>query len=62
MAQSGGGEDLGLNPGLLWPAASLERLARYPESLEAELASAEVRKWQQREFSASLQQVVATLG
>ena len=56
------GEDLGLNPGLLWPAASLERLARYPESLEAELASAEVRKWQQREFSASLQKVVATLG
>ena len=56
------GEDLGLNPGLLWPAASLERLAQRPDTLEAELVSPEVRRWQQREFSGSLVSVLESLG
>ncbi len=55
------GEELGLNPGLLWPAASLERLAKHPETLEAESGSAEVRRWQQLEFGASLGRVLSTL-
>ncbi len=56
------GGELGLNPGLLWPAASLERLARCPGSLDAELTSPEVRSWQKLEFGASLRRVMATLG
>ena len=52
---------LALDPGLLWPAASLERLASSPESLEEELDSPEVRSWQQREFAASLRGFLATL-
>ncbi len=55
------GRELGLNPGLLWPAASLERLARCPGSLDAELTSPEVRSWQKLEFSASLRIVMAAL-
>ena len=56
------GEDLGLNPGLLWPAVSLERLARHPDSLDAEMASADVRRWQRREFGGSIRTVLETLG
>ena len=48
------GERLSLDPGLLWPAVSLERLARRPDSLASELTSPEVRRWQEREFGASL--------
>jgi ribonuclease D len=55
------GEELGLNPGLLWPAASLERLAKHPETLEAESGSAEVRGWQELEFGGSLERVLSTL-
>ena len=51
-----------LDPALLWPAVSLERLARRPDSLDSELVSAEVRSWQQREFEASLSGVLASLG
>lgn len=43
--------ELDLNPGLLWPAASLERLARNSSNLQEELASPEVRSWQVREFA-----------
>ena len=51
-----------LDPALLWPAVSLERLARRPGSLSSELVSPEVRSWQQREFEASLSGVLASLG
>ena len=54
-------QDLGLNPGLLWPASSLERLARCLDSLDAEMSSPEVRGWQQRQFGAALRGVLATL-
>ena len=56
------GEKLHLDPGLLWPAVSLERLARRPDSLRAEFESPEVRRWQEREFGASLRGVLASLG
>ena len=55
------GQELRLDPGLLWPAVSLERLARSPDSLEAELVSPEVRRWQKREFGGALRGVLATL-
>lgn len=55
------GEELGLNPGLLWPAASLERLARNPGSLEVEIAGPDVRRWQAREFGSSLHGALETL-
>ena len=56
------GLKLGLDPALLWPAVSLERLARRPDSLASELASPEVRRWQGREFGESLRGILATLG
>jgi ribonuclease D len=55
------GHRLALQPGLLWPAASLERLAASPESFDEELWSPNVRRWQRREFGTSLRSFVATL-
>ena len=55
------GQELQLNPGLLWPAVSLERLSRCPGSLDSEFASPEVRSWQKREFGEALGRVLATL-
>ena len=55
------GEEMGLNPGLLWPAASLERLARYPSSLDVEFNSPDVRRWQQREFGACMRTLLQSL-
>lgn len=40
------GTRLELDPALVWPMATLERLARVPASLEAEVNSPEVRTWQ----------------
>ena len=49
------GERLGLDPSLIWPMASLERLSRAPEDFETEVASSTaVRQWQQTLFVASL--------
>jgi ribonuclease D len=48
------GETLTLDPSLLWPTVSLERLARSPHSLEAEFDSPDIRSWQKERFAASL--------
>jgi ribonuclease D len=48
------GTELSMDPALLWPMASLERLAKAPRTLSAELESAEVRRWQGNEFAANL--------
>ena len=50
------GEDLDLDPALLWPMQSLERLARDPSLLNDETGegASVVREWQAREFSESL--------
>ena len=48
------GAELAVDPSILWPMRSLERLARSPESLAAECESAEVRAWQRERFAASL--------
>ena len=55
------GASLGLDPALVWPAASLERLAHYWNESAAESPDAgaqEVRSWQRREFSQALQQAL----
>ena len=56
------GMELRLDPGLLWPTVSLERLARRPCGLHSELVSPEIRSWQKREFGAVLGRTLATLG
>ena len=48
------GASLSLDPSLLWPMASLERLARVPDTLDAELTSAGIRRWQRDRFAAAL--------
>lgn len=52
---------LSLDPALVWPMASLERLARSPQALETELNSLEVRRWQAAQFGASLKVMLAAL-
>ena len=56
------GKKFELDPSLLWPRVSLERLAREPSALSSELESREVRDWQRAEFGASLRKVVGNLG
>ena len=51
----------GIDPSLVWPSASLERLARLPQSLEADVAGPEVRAWQTRELGPSLRTLAASL-
>lgn len=59
--RSGLGQELRLDPALLWPAASLEVLARSPGDLGAELEGPNVRAWQRREFGESLRSFLAGL-
>ena len=49
------GKRLALDPALLWPMRSLQRMARTPDKLESELRDPEVRQWQRKEFGKSLQ-------
>ena len=60
------GAALGLDPALLWPAVSLERLALDPQHWRAELlddgaegGSGDVRTWQRREFGPELRELVS---
>jgi ribonuclease D len=52
---------LSLDPSLVWPTPSLERLARTPESLDVELASGVIRRWQGDNFASSLRSRVKSL-
>lgn len=52
------GKRLALDPSLLWPARSLERLARAPDTLGAEQRSSDVRRWQTAELGASLRELL----
>jgi len=45
------GKQLSIDPALLWPKASLERLAKSPGTLGAELVSPEIRQWQREQFA-----------
>ena len=53
------GAALGLDPAVVWPMVSMERLARDPEALDAEIASPEVRAWQRREIAPKLRAKLA---
>ncbi len=53
------GVKLQLDPAILWPMRSLERLARDLSSFDDELASPDVRRWQEAEFGESLRKAVA---
>jgi ribonuclease D len=55
------GQELGMDPSLLWPTVSLERFARRPDDLDSEFLSSEVRSWQRREFGPGLRRALATL-
>ena len=48
------GRQLSIDPASVWPMISLERLAKAPRTLGAELKSPEVRQWQGEQFSTSL--------
>ena len=52
---------LDLDPGLLWPARSLERISAKPCRIESELHDSSVRRWQREEFATSLSAFVARL-
>ena len=49
------GRQLSIDPALAWPMASLERLAKAPLTLGAELQSPDVRQWQREQFATSLE-------
>ncbi|MFC1872795.1 ribonuclease D [Chloroflexota bacterium] len=49
------GSKLTLDPSLLWPLSSLERLAKAPNTLSVELTSEEIRHWQRDFVASSLQ-------
>ena len=48
------GQRLGLDPALVWQAASLERLASGHAEIAQEMLSDDIRHWQRRQFGASL--------
>ncbi len=52
------GKRLSLAVGLLWPMASLQRLASFPDDLETELQAPEIRGWQREEFEESIRKLV----
>ena len=49
------GSSLSLDPSLLWPLSSLERLAKAPDTLSVELTSDNIRHWQRDVVASSLQ-------
>jgi ribonuclease D len=52
---------LALDPSLLWPTASLERIARAPDMFPSELNSSCVRCWQREQFASSLEALLKSL-
>lgn len=55
------GDALSIDPTLLWPMASLERLARAPDTLTVELTSENIRRWQRDNFASSLHTYLQSL-
>ena len=51
---------LALDPSLIWPMVSLQRLAKEPDTLGAEAISDNVRHWQNEQFTSSLQTYLKT--
>jgi len=48
------GTSLSLDPSLLWPTVSLERLSKEPDTFDVELMSGDIRQWQRDSFASSL--------
>lgn len=59
--RSGHAKRLSLEQALIWPADSLDRLARNPSRQVDELESSDVRRWQVSEFGESLRYVMKRL-
>ena len=59
--RKGHGEELKIDPSLVWPMASLKRLAWDPDGVNAETSAHEVRRWQAAEFGPSLLEAVTDL-
>ncbi|MFC1990226.1 HRDC domain-containing protein [Chloroflexota bacterium] len=55
------GSSLSLDPSLLWPLTSLERLAKAPDTLSVELTSDNIRHWQCDVVAPSLQACLESL-
>jgi len=55
------GSSLSLDPSLLWPLTSLERLAKAPDTLSIELTSDNIRHWQRDVVASSLQTCLKSL-
>ena len=49
------GRQLSIDPALVWPKVSLERLAKAPRTVGNELQSPDVRQWQREQFATSLE-------
>ena len=52
------GKRLSLDPALLWPTKSLQRLARDVDDLDAELRDPDIRHWQRAEFEDSIRKAL----
>ena len=59
--RSAHGKRLSLDQSLIWPADSLDRLARAPSTFDSELNSSDVRRWQVTQFSESLRHTIKRL-
>ncbi|MFC2071485.1 ribonuclease D [Chloroflexota bacterium] len=55
------GSRLSLDPSLLWPLTSFERLAKAPDTLSVELTSDNIRHWQRDVVAPSLQDCLESL-
>ena len=53
--------DLTLDPSVIWPAVSLDRLARDPEAIENEFSKTDVRRWQIKRFGEDLAEVLSQI-
>jgi ribonuclease D len=53
------GEKQSMDPSLLWPMRSLERLARAPSEFDEELTSPDIRRWQRGEFESAVRAILA---
>ncbi|MCL0043016.1 HRDC domain-containing protein [Dehalococcoidia bacterium] len=54
-------KNLFLDAGLLWPMASLERLAKNPKAIDEEMSAPDVREWQRNTLGKSLHSCVEKL-
>ncbi len=59
--RSAQGKQLSLDQSLIWPADSLDRLARNPSTLDEEMHAPEVRRWQVSQFAESLRHTTKRL-